>query len=123
MPFKYDQARISNPKNNVIVHEELSTPKPSPLSSKGGYQGFANGKDVTNVLMVDGNNKTKDVVYYMMTKPNVQKVVDEKIKSVGDKTNGLMTFSLIPSNNGSKSMGGSSMNMSSMSNMSMNISK
>ncbi len=58
MPFNYDPQRLNDPKNNVFVHQELEVPKPSTLSTPGSYQGYANGKDVSNVLMVDGNNMT-----------------------------------------------------------------
>ncbi|MGE0689265.1 MAG: hypothetical protein AB7O87_01520 [Candidatus Nitrosocosmicus sp.] len=128
MPFNYDLERINDPKNTVFVHQEIEVPVPSPLSAAGGYRGYANGEDVTNTLMVDGNNQTKDVVHFMMTKPVVLQIAKEYLKNNDNKTNGLMTFSLITSKNGSMPMGGpmdmnmtSEMNMSmSMNNMSMN---
>ena len=73
MPFNYDPQRVNDPKNNVFVHQELEIPKPSTLATFGSYNGYVNGKDVTNVLMFDGNNKTKDIVHFMLTKPIVQK--------------------------------------------------
>ena len=110
MPFNYDPKRISDPKNTVFVHQEVHVPKPSELSAAGGYKGYANGEDVTNVLMVDGNNKTTDVVHYMMTKPIVQQITDDYLKNKSNAANGMMTFSLVPSKNGSMAMGGSAMN-------------
>ena len=77
MPFSYDPQRIADPKNTVFIHQEVEIPKPSPLSAEGGYQGFTNGKDVTNVLMVDGNNKTKDIVHFMIAKPAVEQITNE----------------------------------------------
>lgn len=112
MPFSYDPSRLNDPKNTVFIHQEVEIPKPSPLSAEGGYQGFTNGKDVTNVLMVDGNNKTKDIVHFMLAKPAVQQITDEYLENSGNSNssstavNGLMTFSLIPSKNGSMAMGG-----------------
>lgn len=114
MPFSYDPKRIADPTNTVFIHQEVEVPKPSPLSAEGGYQGFTNGKDVTNVLMVDGNNKTKDVVHFMIAKPAVEQITNEYLKNSGNNSTaaaaaaveGLMTFSLIPSKNGSMAMGG-----------------
>ncbi len=110
MPFNYDPQRLNDPKNTVFVHQELEIPKPSTLANPGGYHGYANGKDVTNVLMVDGNNKTKDIVHFMLTKPIVQQISNEYLKDSNNKTNGMMTFSLVPSKNGSMAISGD-MNM------------
>ena len=60
--------------------------------------------------MVDGNNQTKDVVHFMMTKPVVLQIANDYLKNNSNSTNGLMTFSLIPSKNGSMAMSGN-MNM------------
>ncbi len=106
MPFDYDPNRLNDPTNTVFIHQEVEVPKPSPLSAEGGYQGFANGKDVTNVLMVDGNNETKDIVHFMLAKPAVQQIANEYLKNSNNNTDGIMTFSLIPSKNGSMAMGG-----------------
>jgi hypothetical protein len=56
--------------------------------------------------MVDGNNKTKDVVHFMLAKPAVQQIVNEYSKNSNNSTDGVMTFSLVPSKNGSMTMGG-----------------
>jgi hypothetical protein len=61
--------------------------------------------------MVDGNNQTKDVVHFMMTKPIVQQIAEEYANNSSNKTNGLMTFSLVSSKNGTTPMSGN-MNMS-----------
>ena len=106
MPFNYDLKRLNDPKNTVFVHQEVDVPKPSILSADGAYRGIANDKDVTNVLMVDGNNQTKDTVHFMMTKPVVLQIANDYLKNNDNKTNGMMTFSLMPSKNGSMAMGG-----------------
>lgn len=111
MPFNYDPARLNDPKNNVFVHQEVEIPVPSALSAPGSYLGYVNGKDVTDVVMVDGNNQTKDVVHFMMTKPIVQQIAEEYANNSSNKTNGLMTFSLVSSKNGTTPMSGN-MNMS-----------
>ena len=56
MPFNYDLKRLNYPKNTVFVHQEVNVPKPCVLSADG-HKGVANDEDVTNVLMVDGNNQ------------------------------------------------------------------
>ena len=81
---------LDDPKNTVFVHQEVEVPKPSVLSADGAYKGYANGKDVTNVLMVDGNNQTKDVIHFMMTKPIVQQISNEYLnKTNTTSANGL----------------------------------
>ncbi|MDN5847942.1 MAG: hypothetical protein L0H53_16910, partial [Candidatus Nitrosocosmicus sp.] len=121
MPFNYDLARLNDPKNTVFVHQEVEVPKPSVFSADGAYKGVTNDKDVTNVLMVDGNNQTKDVVHFMLAKPVVLQIANDYLKNNNNNTNGMMTFSLVPSKNGSMAMGGDmNINMSSEMNMSMN---
>jgi len=124
MPFNYNLDRLNDPKNNVYIHQEVEIPRPSPLSSSGGYLGYTNHKDVSNVLMVDGSNKTKDVVHFMMTKPVVLQIANEYVKNSNNNTasdnDSLMTFSLIPSRNGSMPMGGSG-TMAMHMNMNMNM--
>ncbi len=71
MPFNYDLSRLNDPANSLFIHQELEIPLPGPLSAEGGYQGFANDMDVTNVLKVDGNNKARDIVHFMLGKPVV----------------------------------------------------
>jgi hypothetical protein len=106
MPFTYDIKRLNDPTNNVFIHQEVEVPKPSPLAAQGGYLGYVNGKDVTNVLMTDGNNQTKDVVHFMLAKPMIQQIANDYLNSNNNTTDGFMTFSLIPSENGSMPMGG-----------------
>jgi hypothetical protein len=125
MPFNYNLDRLNDPKNNVYIHQEVEIPRPSPLSASGGYLGYTNHKDVSNVLMVDGSNKTKDVVHFMMTKPVVLQIASEYVKNTSNNNtasdnDSLMTFSLIPSRNGSMPMGGSG-TMAMHMNMNMNM--
>ncbi len=111
MPFNYDLKRLNDPKNSVFVHEEVHVPKPSIFTTAGGYTGYVNGKDVTNDLVVDGSNSTKNVIHYMISKPVVLQIADTYDKSHPNKPQGLMTFSLVPSTTGSKPMGGGAMKM------------
>lgn len=68
--------------------------------------GYTNGKDVTGTLMVDGNNQTKDIVHFMLSKPLVLEIAKEYLQNSTEVVDGLMTFSLMPSKNGSMTVGG-----------------
>lgn len=127
MPFNYDMDRLNAKDNNVYIHQEVYVPKPSVLSSTGSYIGYVNGKDVTNNLVVDGSNKTKDVVHFMLTKPIVLQIASQHGQQTSNataatnadatdnstSTSSIMNFSLIPSETGSKSTG-TPMNMTDM---------
>ena len=104
MPFSYDMDRLNAKDNNVYIHQEVDIPKPSVLSAAGGYTGLVNGVDVTNNLVVDGSNKTKDVVHFMLTKPVVLQIAS-KHNQTSNNSSSTMNFSLIPSKDGSMSMG------------------
>ncbi len=110
MPFDYDMDRLNDTDNNVYIHQEVYVPRPSVLSSSGGYTGFVNGIDVTNNLVVDGSNETKDVVHFMLTKPVILQIANQYNQTSADATSdddnssstSIMNFSLIPSETGSK---------------------
>jgi hypothetical protein len=106
MPFIYDLQRLNDTENNVFIHQEVEIPKPSMLSAHGAYMGYTNGKDVTGTLMVDGNNQTKDIVHFMLSKPLVLEIAKEYLQNSTEVVDGLMTFSLMPSKNGSMTVGG-----------------
>lgn len=113
MPFSYDMDRLNATDNNVYIHQEVNIPKPSVLSAAGGYTGLVNGVDVTNNLVVDGSNKTQDVVHYMLTKPVVLQIASKHNQASSNNSSSTMDFSIIPSKNGSMSMG-TPMDMSDM---------
>lgn len=109
MPFDYDMSRLNDTDNNVYIHQEVFVPRPSVLSSSGGYTGFVNGIDVTNNLVVDGSNETKDVVHFMLTKPIILQIANQynqtsaSAAADNSSSSSIMNFSLIPSETGSKS--------------------
>ncbi len=105
MPFSYDMNRLNAKDNNVYIHQEVDIPKPSVLSAAGSYTGLVNGVDVTNNLVVDGSNKTQDVVHFMLTKPVVLQIASKHNQTSSNNSSSTMDFSLIPSKNGSMSMG------------------
>ena len=139
MPFNYNMSRLKAPDNNVYLHQEVHLPKPSVFTSTGSYKGFANGQDVSNYLVVDGSNKTADVAHFMLTKPIVLQIASQHNNNTkqGNETgtaatgagnattstssspnsitnsSSIMSFTLMPSKNGSKSQG-TAMNMTGM---------
>src|ERR671918_1838761 len=69
MPFNWNITRLEDQKQ-LMVHQEVSIPKGSSLDSHS-YTGVINGIDVTKNLMVDPSNSTKNVVHFMLPKPEV----------------------------------------------------
>src|ERR671911_1685182 len=98
MPFNWNITRLEDQKQ-LMVHQEVSIPKGSSLDSHS-YTGVINGIDVTKNLMVDPSNSTKNVVHFMLPKPEVIQIAKE-VNGNGHATasNGLMEFSLAPSMN------------------------
>jgi hypothetical protein len=107
MPFDWNLTRLEK-QNKVLVHQEVEVPKPSELATKS-YLGSVNGIDVTKNLMVDDSNRTKNVIRFMLPKPNVLQIAKQvNISSNNpDNNNGtittaadnLMMFTLQPSEN------------------------
>jgi hypothetical protein len=114
MPFDWNTTRLEEQKQ-LLVHQEVSIPKGSALSSNS-YAGTINNIDVTKNLMVDPSNSTKDVVHFMIPKPAVVQI-SETVNDNREKValNGLMEFALTPSNATSSTNASSS--MSEMTNM------
>src|ERR671914_646586 len=118
MPFNWNVTRLEDQKQ-LMVHQEVSIPKGSSLASQS-YTGAINGIDVSENLMVDPSNSTKNVVHFMLPKPEVVQIAKE-VNNNGHAaaSNGLMEFSLAPSTNQTSSMGdmGSMEHMQSMGDM------
>jgi hypothetical protein len=102
MPFNWNITRLEDQKQ-VMVHQEVSIPKGSSLSSQS-YAGEINGTDVTKNLMVDPSNATKNVVHFMLPKPAIIQIAEE-VNNNGQTaaSDGLMEFSLAPSINATSS--------------------
>lgn len=76
MPFNWNISRMKNVK--IFVHEEVSIPKPSHLSSECGYSGEVNGLHISgNQLMVDPSNSTKDVIHFMLPKDKLISLAEQ----------------------------------------------
>jgi hypothetical protein len=92
MPFDWNVTRLQE--NKVMVHQEITLPKPSGLIASS-YVGTVNGMDVTKNLMVDPTNSTKDVVHFMIPKPVVMEIAQEVNKSE-QAAGRLMEFTFKP---------------------------
>ena len=102
MPFDWNVTRLEQQKQ-VMVHQEIFIPKPSELASKS-YVGTINGIEVTENLMVDPSNSTKNVVHFMLPKPAVMQIAEQVNKNgQAAASNGLVEFTLAPSTNATSS--------------------
>ena len=101
MPFNWNTTRLEDQKQ-LMVHQEVEIPKGNSLASQS-YTGAINGIDVTKNLMVDPSNSTKNVVHFMLPKPEVVQIAKEVNNNGQTTSNGLMEFSLAPSANATSS--------------------
>jgi hypothetical protein len=102
MPFNWNITRLEDQKQ-IMVHQEVSIPKGSSLASQS-YTGAINGIDVTKNLMVDPSNSTKNVVHFMLPKPEIIQIAEQVNKNgQAVASDGLMEFSLAPSTNATSS--------------------
>lgn len=107
MPFDWNITRLKK-QNQVLIHQEVSIPKPSELVAKS-YTGIINGIDVTKNLMLDDSNSTKNVVHFMLPKPVVLQIAEQVNNNInGTQTtttssDSLMKFTLEPLGNVSSS--------------------
>ena len=100
MPFDWNTTRLE--KNKVLVHEEVTVPKPSEFAAKRSYVGSVNGLDVTKNLVLDDTDPQKDVIHFMLPKPEVIKIAEHVNNNTGQaaSANELMQFTLQPGGGG-----------------------
>src|ERR671919_1065022 len=100
MPFDWNTTRLE--KNKILVHEEVTVPKPSEFAAKRSYVGTVNGLDVTKNLVLDDTDPQKDVIHFMLPKPEVIKIAEHVNNSTGQaaSSNGSMQFTLQPGGGG-----------------------
>ncbi|MDQ3867929.1 MAG: hypothetical protein M3250_00040 [Thermoproteota archaeon] len=95
MPFDWNTTRLEQ--NKVLVHEEVTVPKPSEFAAKRSYVGSVNGLDVTKNLVLDDTDPQKDVIHFMLPKPEVIKIAEHvNNKSERAVSDELMKFTLQP---------------------------
>ena len=99
MPFDWNTTRLE--KNKVLVHEEVTVPKPSEFAAKRSYVGSVNGLDVTKNLVLDDTDPQKDVIHFMLPKPEVIKIAEHVDNNTGKSaSNESMQFTLQPGGGG-----------------------
>ena len=105
MPFDWNTTRLE--KNKVLVHEEITVPKPSEFTAKRSYVGTVNDIDVTTNVVLDDTDPQKDVIHFMLPKNQVvhiaEQVNNKSEQAVSDEP---MKFTLQPGGSGSGGIGG-----------------
>ena len=97
MPFDWNTTRLEM--NKILVHEEVTVPKPSEFAAKRSYVGTVNDIDVTKNIVLDDTDPQKDVIHFMISKPTVIQIaeqVNNKSGQASSSSNELMKFTLQP---------------------------
>ena len=104
MPFDWNTTRLE--KNKVLVHEEVTVPKPSEFTAKRSYAGTVNDIDVTENIVLDDTDPQKDIIHFMLPKLEVIKIAEQvNNKSEQAVSDEPMKFTLQPGGNGGGSGG------------------
>jgi hypothetical protein len=88
MPYYWNVTRLEA--NKIMVNQVVNLPKSSELSSES-YVGTLNGMNVTKDLMIDLTNSTKDVVHFVIPKPDAMEIA-QLVNMRGQTGDGLMKF-------------------------------
>ena len=75
MPFDWNTTRLE--KNKVLVHQEVTVPKPSEFTAKRSYAGTVNDVDVTKNVVLDDTDPQKDIIHFMIPKTQVIQIADQ----------------------------------------------
>jgi hypothetical protein len=98
MPFDWNTTRLEQ--NQVLVHQEVTVPKPSEFAAKRSYVGTVNSIDVTKNIVLDDTDPQKDVIHFMLPKPEVIKIAEHVNNNTGQAVSSssdeLMKFTLQP---------------------------
>jgi hypothetical protein len=95
MPFDWNTTRLE--KNKVLVHQEVTVPKPSEFTAKRSYAGTVNDVDVTKNVVLDDTDPQKDIIHFMIPKTQVIQIADQvNNKSKQVVSDELMKFTLQP---------------------------
>jgi hypothetical protein len=99
MPFDWNTTRLE--KNPVLVHEEVTVPKPSEFAAKRSYAGTVNDIDVTKNVVLDDTDPQKDIIHFMIPKTRVIQIAEQvNNKSEQAVSDELMKFTLQPGGGG-----------------------
>jgi hypothetical protein len=75
MPFDWNTTRLE--KNKVLVHQEVTVPKPSEFTAKRSYEGTVNDIDVTKNVVLDDTDPQKDIIHFMIPKTQVIQIAEQ----------------------------------------------
>jgi hypothetical protein len=95
MPFDWNTTRLE--KNKVLVHEEVTVPKPSEFTAKRSYAGTVNDIDVTKNVVLDDTDPQKDIIHFMIPKTQVIQIAEQ----VNNKSSSSSQASSSPSSSSS----------------------
>ena len=105
MPFDWNTTRLE--KNKVLVHEEVTVPKPSEFTAKRSYAGTVNDIDVTNYVVLDDTDPQKDIIHFMIPKNEVVQIAEQvNNKSEQAVSDEPMKFTLQPGGGSGGGIGG-----------------
>src|SRR5215210_1699542 len=95
MPFDWNTTRLE--KNKVLVHQEVTVPKPSEFTAKRSYAGTVNDIDVTKDVVLDDTDPQKDIIHFMIPKTQVVQIA-EQVNNNSEQavSNEPMKFTLQP---------------------------
>src|SRR4030095_10334607 len=86
--------------NKILVHEEVTVPKPSEFAANRSYIGTVNDIDVTKNIVLDDTDPQKDVIHFMISKPTVIQIAEQVNNKSGQSSSSssdeLMKFTLQP---------------------------
>lgn len=99
MPFDWNTTRLE--KNKVLVHQEVTVPKPSEFTAKRSYAGTVNDVDVTKNVVLDDTDPQKDIIHFMIPKTQVIQIADQvnnksSSQASSSSSNEPMKFTLQP---------------------------
>ena len=105
MPFDWNTTRLE--KNKVLVHQEVTVPKPSEFTANRSYAGTVNDIDVTKSVVLDDTDPQKDIIHFMIPKNQIVQIAEQvNNKSEQAVSDEPMKFTLQPGGNGGGGIGG-----------------
>src|ERR687889_400656 len=101
MPFDWNTTRLE--KNKILVHEEVTVPKPSEFAAERSYVGTVNDIDVTENIVLDDTDPQKDIIHFMLPKTQVVQIAEQvNNKSEQAVSDEPMKFTLQPGSSGGR---------------------
>ena len=105
MPFDWNTTRLE--KNKVLVHQEVTVPKPSEFTANRSYAGTVNDIDVTKSVVLDDTDPQKDIIHFMIPKNQIVQIAEQvNNKSEQAVSDEPMKFTLQPGGSGGGIGGG-----------------